>query len=359
MFRPLVRPDKSRRSSPWFLVVALLSAMLTTVAPGPASAAEGPLGISLPYLERELAFGVIDNAAAMGVDYVRFGIPGTIETSKGNFGWGYYDAIVDRIRDRGMQRLAVLGFSPDWAHPGVFGDKYPYNNPNDFADYVRAVEVHFGDRLDRYEIWNEPNIRQFWMPRPDPTKYAEHLRFAVYTLRSLGSAFIVTGGLAPAAGGLGSEYVRPSTFLDAAYKAGGPEGADAVGLHPYAGPEGPTGTHPDNFFSNAHEIRYVMGLHGQTSKQVWATELGVSTCGNPGDNFVSAATQATWAGQYIDGWRNKGSWAGVPFWYTASDLPNASPKIEQCFGYLYPDATADSTFNPVAKPARAELNIRT
>lgn len=101
-----------------------------------------------------------------------------------------------------------------------------------------------------------------------------------------------------------------------------------------------------------------MGVHNQSGKPIWATELGVSTCPNPpsGVNCVSEETQATWAGQYIDGWRAKGSWAGVPFWYTAVDTPNVEPYRRKYFGYLrYGADVVDYS----AKPARAQLDSRT
>lgn len=207
--------------SSWVLILAMLSVALITVPARPATAATGPIGISLPYLDEAVALRVINDAADMGVDYVRLDVPGTIESAKGNFPWNlpdnpnnYYDVVINEIRRRGMSPLAILGYTPDWAHPGITDDKYPYNNPADYGDFARAVELHFGTRINHYELWNEPNIKEFWKPRPSPSAYATHFGHAVYALRSLGTSYVVTAGLAPAGGPSGSDYVRPHIFLN-------------------------------------------------------------------------------------------------------------------------------------------------
>ena len=64
----------------------------------------------------------------------------------------------------GGPRPATVGYVP------MFDDKAR----GAWTAFVRALAEHFRDRVEHWEIWNEPNIKNFWQPkRPDPDDYVD------------------------------------------------------------------------------------------------------------------------------------------------------------------------------------------
>jgi hypothetical protein len=94
--------------------------------------------------------------------------------------------------------LAVAGYAPSWASGYRGSDKYPPVNPADYAAFVAAVADRYAPggafwkanpRLARrpltaIELWNEPWLRDFWQPRPDPVAYARLVRAAAGAVKS-------------------------------------------------------------------------------------------------------------------------------------------------------------------------------
>ena len=75
-----------------------------------------------------------------------------------------------------------------------------------------------------WEIWNEPNISQFWKPEPDASAYA---RLAIETARAVRAADPDAVILAP------GSSTFPWPFLETIFAAGLLEHIDAVSVHPY------------------------------------------------------------------------------------------------------------------------------
>ena len=69
-----------------------------------------------------------------------------------------------RDRRRPRPRLAVLltvtGPVPRWATNGA-RDNVTRPSPNEFQQFMQAVGRHYGDRVEAFSIWNEPNQPQF------------------------------------------------------------------------------------------------------------------------------------------------------------------------------------------------------
>ena len=93
-----------------------------------------------------------------------------------------------------------------------------------FARFAAAAARHFHGQGVLWEIWNEPNISQFWKPEPDAGGYA---RLAVETAKAVRSADPEAVILAPGS----SEF--PWEFLETVFAAGLLEQIDAVSVHPY------------------------------------------------------------------------------------------------------------------------------
>jgi hypothetical protein len=80
-----------------------------------------------------------------------------------------------------------------------------------YVDFARAFAKRYGrggtfwrdrpelpaDPVTRYEIWNEPNLKSGWCPKPQPEAYAKLLSGSAAAIRSVDpNAQIVSGGVA-------------------------------------------------------------------------------------------------------------------------------------------------------------------
>ena len=95
---------------------------------------------------------------------------GQIETKQGKFDWTAMDTAVATAEAQGAPVLYVLGGTPAWA-----GDKkkisgeLPYpgaasapKKMSYWTKWVDAVTKRYGDRIEAYQIWNEPSLTTFW-----------------------------------------------------------------------------------------------------------------------------------------------------------------------------------------------------
>jgi hypothetical protein len=279
-------------------------------------------------VEREL-----DGMAAAGVCWVRIDIDWSrIQPTAEEFVWEPTDRAVFGARDRGMQVLGLIGYTPRWARPEGTSDKHPPSDFADFAEFAAEVTRRYQPAgVHTWEIWNEPNIDVFWQPAPDPVEYVRLLRAGAQAIREQDpSAFIVTAGLSPAADD-GTD-IAPLTFLDAMYQGGAAGAFDAVGFHPYSYPSSPVEDEPLNHFVTVTpELRQLMEAHGDGSTPIWATEYGAPTGTN--DRAVSRDDQARHLSDAIDQW-NEWEWTGPLFIYSWRDRGTDPADREQNFGLV-------------------------
>ncbi len=165
-----------------------------------------------------------------------------------------------------------------------------------FQKFAQALATHIADtwrgqglETVAYEIWNEPNLDYEWGGRPNVAQYTALLRAGYQGIKAGDPrAIVVSAGLAPTGGSLANIawarafYAAPQvipdlTFLRGMYEHGAKGYFDALGSHPYGGPDAP-GTAPNAakgpiYFRRAEEQRQVMLDYGDTSP-MWVTEFG-------------------------------------------------------------------------------------
>lgn len=208
-----------------------------------------------------------------------------IEPEPGVYDWTGLDQRVDAAVKAGLIPLVLIHTHPVWL--GGFGE-IGSGAAEAFGRFAGDVAARYGDRVDAYEIWNEPNLARFWAV-PDPDAYAEVLMAAVPRIRDADpGADIVSAGLAPAENvpGLSVDNLE---FLARLYEIGALRGVTAVGMHPYSFPELPSGNSDWNAFRQLNEIKRMMDAHGDADKKIWLTEYGAPT---GGENGVSERQQA-------------------------------------------------------------------
>ena len=211
----------------------------------------------------------------------------------------------------------------------------PPSDPHAFAQFAEAAARRYAPSgVHTWEIWNEPNIEDFWEPRPDRAAYLELLTLTAASIRAVDDdALIVSAGLSPASNGESS--IAPITFLDALYEANAADSFDAVGMHPYSYPVHPTDARPLNHFSTIlPEMRQIMEHHGDAHTPIWATEFGAPT--GTSQQAVSPAEQAQHLAAAIQQWQSW-EWDGAPLHLLMAGPGTDVNDREENFGLLYHD----------------------
>lgn len=264
-------------------------------------------------------------ARAAGASRIRLGVLWSeVEPTRGEYAWANVDHKIKAALDNDLVPLLLLNHAPDWARDLM--DDEPEETARVFANFAGEVAKRYGDDVEGYEIWNEPNTQRFWN-QPDPDDYALMLDQSYDSIHAADeNATVISAGLAPADDGDGS--VAPLTFLTRLYERGAEQHVDAIGLHPYTYPELPSGSSPWNSFRIMDEIREMMAEHRDTTTPFWFTEFGAPT---DGDRSVGEHEQK---GMIAEAFNLAAADAriGPVFLYTLRDLDLGAGNPESNFG---------------------------
>jgi hypothetical protein len=189
-----------------------------------------------------------------------------LEPRKDSWKFAMLDKYVALREQHDVRILLTLAWSPRWAsvRPGDNGAGPPGavaepERISEWQNYVRTVATRYKGKIHEYEIWNEPNGKQFYTGTI-PTM-VELARVAYETLKEVDPSNIVTSPPATAVSGL--------PWLDAYLKAGGGQYADVIGYHLYVNP-GP----PEQMVPLIEQVQEIMKKHGVGYKPLWDTETG-------------------------------------------------------------------------------------
>jgi hypothetical protein len=279
----------------------------------------------------------------MDVRWVRVDIGWAwIERERGRPDWAYPDKIVSEATARGMNVLAVIAFTPEWArssipgHSGITPQHRPAD-PSEFARFAQAVAERYAPLgVHSWEVWNEPNIRHFWPPRPDADEYGSLFRSVAEAIRKVDQkATLLIGGLSPRYDSSPTE-VSPMEYLTQLYLNGTAQLADAVAVHPYSFPAMPADAEQRMVggFGDLPAVRDVMVRYGDIGKRIWITEFGAPT--GTGRHSVSEEDQAAallQARELLGYWK----WSGPLIYYELADGGTDPADVSQNFGVLRED----------------------
>ena len=248
--------------------------------------------------------------------------------------WAQLDHAVDRVVDAGMKPLlTITGPGPLWSsRRAERGDARWDPDPALFADFAGAVAARYADRVDRYVVWNEPNLGSWLRPQAacfgkvctavSPHLYRGLVRAAYPAIHAADpGAQVLIGAMSSRGTELRSENstLRPMAFLralgcvDAKFKrvrngrckGFQPAKGDGFAFHPHG-----VLTAPDKAFPNPDDVSLASlgrlesaldkiqrtgGLQASTSRfGLFIDEYGYQT--NPPDRVsgISATQQNTW-----------------------------------------------------------------
>ncbi|MEM7344103.1 MAG: O-antigen ligase family protein [Chloroflexota bacterium] len=201
-----------------------------------------------------------------------------VEPQPGQFEWRELDRIVLAVEETPQLKLiVVLQTSPEWARASNTAATTPPLETSDFGDFTRAVAQRYGQQIDHYQIWHEPNLSANWGDTfVDPAAYANLLRDAALNIRAVDSdAYILTAALAPTLE-QGPLNLNEISYLDQLYQAKADDWFDIVAAQPYGFDSEPNDpATPDRLtFSRISLLRQVMLVHQDQETPIWATAFG-------------------------------------------------------------------------------------
>jgi len=313
-------------------------------------AADKSLGVNadLSLLDGEARDVALATIEAAGFRWLRQRFPWeAIEPERGSYHWAAWDKIVEDVTRHNLSLVAVLDGSPAWARAGVDAGNSlaPPAEARDFGDFAEAFAARYGDRIDAYQIWDEPNIAPHWGAREiDPAAYTQLLREGAIRVRAADpGAVVLLGALAPNVE-TGGANMSELLFLEELYRLGAAEWFDVVAVQPYTFEEPPS-TPPEpgrlnwNRISLVHEV---MEAYGDTATALWAVSFGST---NQALDSVERALEVA---------RNDWPWMGPMLWaaWSPGDIHGqyAITDAEGLPGSAYRALQAWAAATPLAWP---------
>ena len=353
---------------------APVAPVVTSPTPSPSSNRYGvSVSAGLGTLSDQEIKQELDDLVAMGVGWVRydFGWDQIQAGGSTSYDWVAPDRVVKAVLAHNLKILPLLTYTPAWARPsGCINAFCGPANVADFANFAKVVVARYAPQgVHTWEIWNEPNVMQFWQPKPDPVAYTALLKAAYTAIKTQDqSAVVVSGGLAPAVT-TSDKSLSPTDFVTGMYAQGAQSNFDALGFHPYSYPAMPSNTSSWNAWAQmsvtAINIRGIMTANNDAGKQIWMTEFGSPT-GGPGaiatqsePNFINMpdhvdeALQAALLGDAGSLLRQY-SWAGPLFLYSYKDLGVSPVTNENFFGLLRYDGSQKPVYSVLKQLTAAQ-----
>jgi len=198
---------------------------------------------------------------AIGVRWVR------IEWKWYEGGYTFYDPIIAAYRAAGLRVMLIVDYTSLDGKPAYNADEAVWTSYiADFAQAAADIAMHYGDGVDAWQIWNEPDLVN-WSTAYDPRVPAAYfgimLREAVNAIRPHSSTPIITGGLVSG----------NANYLAIARDAAGGLTVDAIGVHPYEQRA------PDRWPNRrwgVGDMSDFFNLYLSFGLPLWVSEIGVS-----------------------------------------------------------------------------------
>ncbi len=242
-----------------------------------------------------------------------------VELHPGGYMWDQVDRIVEAANRHGLEVMLGIYASPHWMRrvrptgnqagvpqgtATVSAEEWwaqfatfhngPPANFGDFENFLTIIASRYGDRVQSYELWNEPNLAGNWDGTVNPGEFVELMGVGYRGVkRGNPNAIVVSGGLSPTGVNLEGVAMDDVAYLEAMYQYG--DGVfrnyyDVLGLHSYGFNNAPADT-PDNYSTSGTTYKHhwsfyfrrfenhwdVLQKYGDTNKQIWLTEMGWTT----------------------------------------------------------------------------------
>ena len=218
-----------------------------------------------------------------GVRTARFVInwPKVEPTADGGYRWRQADRYMRGVATHSLEPLPLLFATPSWVARSFL--RPPLSSPparKAWRAFVRAAAARYGpggsfwaqhpdlsyDPVHYWQIWNEENSPDFWVPRPSPASYERLLKIAAQALHATDpSAKIVLGGMFE--GNVSYGAILSWRYLARLYRLGAARYFDVVGVHPYS-------PRISGYKLQIRRVAATIRRHGHRGTPIWIDEIG-------------------------------------------------------------------------------------
>ncbi|MCP4642302.1 MAG: hypothetical protein GY851_17790, partial [bacterium] len=239
---------------------------------------------------------------AAGVRWLRKGFSWSqAEAQSGHYDFEAMDETVAAAEAADIRLIGLITSNPSWATV----DGHPNSPPKDLAQWAAYVETltrRYRGRVHVWEIWNEPDIRQFFTGTVDD--YVALLAAAYQgAKRGNPDCLVMSAGL----DGPGER------FLVEMMKRRAMDHCDLIGFHPYAGT-------PAGAEKRLRAVWRILNLY-EVCKPLWVTEVGWQSGGwKEGPGVVDS--EATKARYLTEAYGRLRPFAEVICWYVDREAGN-------------------------------------
>ncbi len=241
------------------LNVAMFTCLALAVVAAPCLAAG-----ALPELRVPDGFGVnihftgqprdLDSIAEAGFKFIRMDLSWSgIEREKGvyNFERTGYDALTEGCTRRGIRILYILDYSNELYESDR--SVRTEQGRKAFAAFAEAAAKRYGGKGILWEIWNEPNLRQFWNPQPSADDYSKLVAETGPLVKKADPTGLI---VAPATSGI------PLGWLEQCFKQGLLSHIDVLSVHPYRSKP------PETVIADYTALRELIGRYAPNGKPI-------------------------------------------------------------------------------------------
>ena len=157
-----------------------------------------------------LVDSLVARAAEIGVKWTRLGISWpSVEKEKGVYSWEDTDKAFEVALKNGITPFVYVG-----SGNRLYSDMSTYDDPKlaaiygyrpepptkdpvameAFLNFVSAAVERYKDKIEYWEVWNEPNHRNYWGATPDGKEYGRLLVQTAKLIREVDPGSKIIGG---------------------------------------------------------------------------------------------------------------------------------------------------------------------
>lgn len=220
------------------------------------------LGVSVHFSGNPIDLDMIDDA---GFKIVRQDLFWEIiekEPGKYDFKGQGYDLLTQSLIKKGIRPYYILDYSNK-----LYENKREITTKKGqdaFIKYVDVASSRYKGKGIIWEIWNEPNLTDFWETQPNFKEYSQLVKRASKTIKKNDPTAIVVG---PALAGITPDSLN---WLEGIFKEGILDYIDALSVHPYRG------SNPETVVNDYQSVRVLMNKYSNREIPIISGEWGYS-----------------------------------------------------------------------------------
>ncbi len=233
------------------LILAVIMQPSTGAVPLPELAVPNGYGVNIHFRGEPTDLDLIADA---GFKFIRMDLTWSgVERKKGIYDFEKigYDALTEGCSKRGIRILYIL----DYSNHLYESDRSVRTEQGRraFAAFAEAAAKRYSGKAILWEIWNEPNLKQFWSPQPSVDDYCKLVEQTVPLVKKADPTGLL---VAPATSG------TPLNWLEQCFKKGLLKWIDALTVHPYRSKP------PETVIADYDKLRKLIQRYAPNAKHI-------------------------------------------------------------------------------------------